>query len=157
MKRTIFAVIALIFTINANCQWYYKKYGVSNLNNLTTEQLQAELKLSKGYTVSGIAISLLGALGIWGGVAIMRNAYDESEWDVGIGHWFGGFFLFMVSISAETVAIVFIALGASRSGEINTILKKIDIKAGLINVPNYKVTPTSRSPVFPGLTLTYNF
>ena len=156
MKRLKLVIFVLLISLNANSQWY-SKYGVNDPNLLTTQQLNDALSDSKSMTGVGGAFSFLGILGIWGGFALMESAYDEPEWDVGVGRWIGGFFLTTISFGLEITGIVFLVTGGTRSSEIKRILNITDVKVGLIGIPGYDKSLKLANPVIPGLALTFHF
>lgn len=157
MKKLIIIVVTLLFSFNANCQWYYKTYGVKSLSMLTNQQLEIELNTAKGYTGGGLICSLLGAVGLWGASAIIDNAYDSPEWETGLARGFGGVILLIISMGVEVTGIIFIITGISRSTEINKLLKTTQLKVGLMNVPANNVLLNTRSILCPGLSVTFNF
>lgn len=157
MKKLVVFMVALLFTVNANCQWYYKEYGVRDLNLLTTQQLEEALRHSGGITAGGGVMSVLGIFGLWGGISLINRAYDEPDWEEGLGYWFGGFFLTMFSVALETGGVMLIIVGAVRTGDIKAVLNRTEVKVGLLNIPNYRFGTEQKNNVFPGITLTCRF
>ena len=82
MKKMMFAFAFVLFVFNANSQWY-QKYGATNINELSKEQLNysmqnAEKKIKTGKTLNFIGISsiLIGSI-----LVVKGNNSDVDSWD----------------------------------------------------------------------------
>jgi hypothetical protein len=78
MKRIFMALLLLtVLLIDVHGQWYYKKYGVADINGLTNSQLE-ESKKESGYNlIVSAGVAGIGGLLIWGGKSTLRRGLDE--------------------------------------------------------------------------------
>jgi hypothetical protein len=78
MKKAalVFAAI-ILFSVNCNCQWYYKKYGVKDINQLSREQLNERLSMNKKIIGLNVCIMIVGTGFIIGGTHLINKANAE--------------------------------------------------------------------------------
>jgi uncharacterized BrkB/YihY/UPF0761 family membrane protein len=157
MKRLFLIMVLALISLGASSQWYYREYGVKDLSLMTSQQLDNAVHGSKSYIKGGLIVCAVSTLGILGGFSVMNNAYDEPEWDVGLGNWLLGFMLTTVSIGSGIVGIVCVSIGSARLSELNDFMKKNKIKTGLVNIPVRGMVPNHGNHFCPGIAITFSF
>ena len=69
---------ALLLSVSGNCQWYNRRYGVNNINQLSREQLNQALKRAQSGVTGGIVLSSVGAAGIGIGAFFIHDANNPA-------------------------------------------------------------------------------
>ena len=59
MKKILFVLVFVLFVFNANSQWY-QKYGVTNINDLSEEQLKYSLHKAETNIKTGKILTFTG-------------------------------------------------------------------------------------------------
>jgi hypothetical protein len=152
MKKVfLIAAVLLLISESCNCQWYNRQYGVSDLNQLSQQQLNGALRKAKSGVVCGSVLSIVSAAGIFGGISIASNAApgDLEAALAGIG-------LAGISVSTEITGLIVLFSHVSRAERIKEIMKKKEIKLGVTNYQNDKMVSGS-SGSFPGFSLAFRF
>ena len=157
MKKLLVVLVFVVFAFNANSQWY-QKYGVTNINDLSEEQLQfslhkaeTNLKTGKILTFTGLGASLVGAIiAANATTGIFNRNIDET-----FNQYAYGSILMLGGMGAMAVGIPFWIVGASRRNQIEVALIKFSYSSYLGNYQppnlNYK------QPITIGLSLKVNF
>ena len=80
MKKIIVGLLLIFIVLSANAQWYTKKFNVSNLNELTKEQLDLALSHANSNIRTGKTLTFTG-LGIFaiGGILFSSGLNDMSH------------------------------------------------------------------------------
>jgi hypothetical protein len=67
MKKVVLIFTAIIFlSLDCNCQWYHRQYGVNNIFQLTPEQFNEALMKAKIGVRHGTIMSTASSIGIVG-------------------------------------------------------------------------------------------
>ena len=158
MKKTFLILAAIMFfSLNVNCQWYYKKYGVKDLNQLTKEQLPEALKLSKMNTgVSTGCAAILGTPLIIIGGHIIHKAKTAKDVDTFLNGAWGIYFL-SVGIVFEITGLILLPVTLKETRKIRNALRNPEIKIGLTDFPRNKVCNASNLIPTPGISVAISF
>ena len=151
MKKAFFFVAAILISASVHCQWYHRQYGVSDLNQLTKEQLNIALKKANGGVTCGTVLSLAGAIGIVGSLIILKDSNKPEN----IGKSFVGLGLLALSIPLELTGLVVLGTHRSRVISIKEAMKNTELKIGLINLREF--TADSFLPATTGLSVSFRF
>lgn len=158
MKKT-FLILAtiMLLSIDGNCQWYYKKYGIKDLNQLSKEQLTEALKLSNiNVGVSIGCLTILGPPLIIGGIHIINKAKTTEDFDTFLNGVWGIYFL-IAGVTFEITGLILLPITLNQSKKIRNTLHNPEIKIGLIDCPqNYIFNCSNISPT-PGISITIHF
>ena len=131
MKKVLLVVTTtLLLSISGNCQWYSRKYGVSDLNQLSQIQLNEALIRAKDGMSSGAVISIISGIGIVGGII---RATRDSPYPGDIWGNITGLLLLAGSIPFEITGLLVRGINRSRAKRIEEVLNKAEIKFGLLN------------------------
>jgi hypothetical protein len=163
MNKIILILAAIILlSVDGNCQnYYYKKYGVKELNQLTQEQLTKELKLNKkavGFSIGALAVGtsfiVLGSYLNKEANKTLTTVEDFEAWPfekvLGI--------VFITSGSAIDLCGLFLLPYSSiKINKIKKLLGNSEVKLGVINSPINKMDNRSNISLTPGISLTINF
>jgi hypothetical protein len=163
MNRVILFFAALIvLSIDGNCQnYYYKKYGVKELNQLTQDQLANELKLNKKAVVFSIGALVVGTSFIILGSYLNNEANKELTTIEDVEAWpfekvLG--IVFITSGSAVDLCGLFLLPYSSiKIDKIKRLLSNSEVKLGFINRATYGMYNRSNMSLTPGISLTVNF
>jgi hypothetical protein len=154
MKKVALIIATIILlSITGNCQWYHRRYGVNDINQLSKEQLNEALRKAKGGArVSGL-VSLIGGVGIISGIVTLSKVKDRED----EGKAYTGVFLTGISIPLEITGLTIWGIHGTRKYNIKNTLKNSDIKVGLINNPSANLLRDSKASLVPGVCLKFNF
>jgi glucose uptake protein GlcU len=160
MKKLFLLISALLLiSVNGNCQWYQKNFGVNDPSLLSQEQLSMAVKKSKDGVATGITLSVIGAIGIIsGGYLFLKDYPDEKYPDQAeIGKKYEGVLLVLVSVPIEIIGLVVLKKNQSRKLEIEEFINNTEIKIGLINAVGEQVFAGSSGDFCPGFSVTIQF
>jgi hypothetical protein len=153
MKKTglIIAVIILL-SVNGNCQWFHRKYGVNDITQLSQEQLnEAYRKAKTGARVGGF-VSVISGVGIISGIIVLNSVEDREDESKA----YTGVFLTGISIPLEITGLTIWGINSTRKKNIKNILNNLDINVGLINIPSANLSRDSKAYLVPGICLKLN-
>ena len=63
----------LLLSEESDCQWYYERYGVKDLQQLSPEQVSDALKFKKSHVNGDIILMGIGVVQIIGGFALINS------------------------------------------------------------------------------------
>jgi hypothetical protein len=159
MKKLLtISFLVIISFINMNGQWYVKKYGVKDINDLSRDQLAASFEESKWNLLTSGGIALMG-----GGIYLISKYGDNSIGEdatffeqllgergkkkLGMAAGFG-----MLAGGAIGVIVY-----AGRKGKISSVIRSNYPSAGLIKFTPTVILNSSSRSFYPGIRLTCNF
>ena len=135
MKEVIVSVI-LVFSLlcSANCQWYHKLCGVSDISNTTVDEFDCLWKKSNNLTKVGKTTCAVGtAFMIAGGITMIAADPCCSS-----GLLLGGYFTVLGGVAINIVGVPIWVVGAERKSKLkesihykNQAVKTIRITPGL--------------------------
>jgi len=157
MKKILFVLVFVLFVFNANSQWY-QKYGVTNINDLSEEQLkyslqkaETNIKTGKILTYTGLGFGIIGIIvGTHATLGIFNNELDKT-----LNEYTAGGALILGGMGAMAVGIPFWIVGTSRRNQVEVALisLKYSSYSGNYQPANLKF----RQPTSIGLSLKVNF
>jgi hypothetical protein len=130
MKKTLFLSILVVLTISLNGQtpWYYRQYGVNNINDLSEEMLKealqdAENKVKTGpiLTFVGIGTTVVGGILYAHAMSFDGTILDELRQ---IGPGTSGVLLMIAGSGIIAIGVPFWIIGADRKNSIEVALVK---------------------------------
>jgi hypothetical protein len=153
--RKVFFVLAAIILISTsgNCQWYSRVYGVNELNQLTTEQLNNALKWTQRNMQTGKIISVIGAVGIIGG-AVEVSVTNNEKYGFAI---LGGIAAILISVPLEITGLTIWGVNSSRKTKIANCLSTTKISLGFINDPTITMLENSDFNLTPAISVAISF
>jgi len=154
MKKLFLILTTLILlSVNGNCQWYNRRYGVNDINQLSEEQLnEALIRTHRGIS-GGSTLSLIGVIGICGGIIEIIATKN-------IGEGFGilaGMGLIIVSVPLEIVGLTKWSINDTRSKSIKEVLRSTELKMGLVNYHERNTFSITQGSLLPCLSITIHF
>jgi len=151
MKRLILLlVLSIVLFTSAKSQWYYEKYGVGSLDDLTKSQLEETL----GNLKSKQHCLLIVMSSITVGAYIMGiTGFGDPN---GIWTYVGASILVLEIISSPVWVSALIVQGV-RISKIKKALVSANLKLGVLTCPVNFYTGTHFNPPAIGLTITFNF
>jgi|OpeIllAssembly_1097287.scaffolds.fasta_scaffold59711_2 hypothetical protein len=154
MKKLFLILTTLILlSVNGNCQWYNRRYGVNDINQLSEEQLnEALIRTHRGIS-GGSTLSLIGVIGICGGIIEIIATKN-------IGEGFGilaGMGLIIVSVPLEIVGLTKWSINDTRSKSIKEVLRSTELKMGLVNYHERNTFSITQGSLLPCLSITIRF
>ena len=153
MKKVIFVIIGIILlSVSSHGQWYSRRYGVSDLNELTQEQLNLALTNVKFEFASGIFLSVVGAAGLYGGIRLNESVHPGDQ-----GRAFTAVFIIGTSIMAEIAGWILLTINITRIDRIKEVMKSKELHLGLMNFQTENMFSDSHISVLPCLSLTIPF
>ena len=159
MKKIILVSSLLIISISTSySQWYVKKYNVTDINFLSSEQLEESLINSKaGLLYSGIVA------GIGGGIFLVAKylPYEQDENSTFLEQLIGekgmnGILIFTgagILIGGSIACIAYLG----RIGRIRSVINRNYSTSGSLKISPTLILPDYTRSYCPGLTVTYNF
>ena len=131
MKKLILIFTILVSFGIANAQWYYTKYGVTNINELTKEQCDLALQqanktisFGKEMTVGGSGVLIIG--GILYGSGLIKIDSSPLFSGKGVIEVVSGAFLIGVGTIITCIGVPLWISGASRKSKIEIALVKFE-------------------------------
>ena len=139
--------------MDGNCQWYHRKYGVTDINQLSKEQLNKALKNAKGGVKFGGFVSVISVAGLIGGIVTLSSINDRED----EGKAYTGVFITGISIPLGIAGLTILGINGSRKNNIKSTLNNLDLKMGMINNPGADLPGNSGVSSVPGILLKFNF
>jgi hypothetical protein len=156
MKKALLIIAAvLMITTTANCQWVQRKYGVNDINMLSTEQLNGALRSAKSRVWTGAFISYFGTTSLFLGLSI-KNPGHSTRGPGGEGRAFKDAFLTMGSV-LELAGLPILLTNCIRKNNIKKALKKTEVNFGLSNYPTYNISNSTDISSVPSISVTIRF
>jgi hypothetical protein len=165
-KAILFITIIVLLSPESNCQWYIKKYGVKDLNQLSQEQLTEASIIKKKQISADIALIGMSPIFIVGGISLVNYALNQlvlvDKLTFFKFHWYGflaiiGRGLVLAGSGIGIYGLVFLPVHLSQRSEINKIIQSTKIKIGLIPYPTNNVFNCSTKSQVPGISITVFF
>jgi hypothetical protein len=159
MKRAfLILTTASLLSVSGNCQWYNRRYGASDINQLTQEQLNEALTWAQNKVTGGHVQSITGAIGIAVGSYLIvhsKKKYPEAN-DITEGGMTGWIFL-AISIPVEIAGLLKWGINGTRVKSIKEVLKSTEIKMGIGNSQRIILGSSPQSSLVPCLSITVRF
>jgi hypothetical protein len=153
MKRIFLIIIsALLLSMISNGQWYNRRYGVSDLNQLSREQLDLALTNANFEFGSGIFMVVVGGIGLYGGIYLAKKAPPGD-----IGGALGGLLITAISVPLEIAGWVILTINLKRIESIKEVMKSRDLRLGLSVYPKENRTRAQVRAVSLSLSLSLCF
>jgi hypothetical protein len=161
MKKT-FLILAtiMLLSVNCNCQWYYKKYGLNGFNQMSQEELSRALRLNKILVVFDIGTLIAGASFTILGSNIIKRA---NEAELSVEGFFDsmnrplGIILLSCGILFDISGIILLPINLTQISKINKVLRDTEIKVGLINCSQNYIINCSHIYPTPGISIAIHF
>ena len=160
MKNVVLILITIVFlSTEGNCQWYYKRYGIRDLSQLTQEQLNKRLKMDKILLACDPAIMIVGTGSIIAGINLINKANSEP---INPGGFFkyprlSGIVFLSSGIVLDISGLLLIPLCLSEMNQIKKALGIQEIRLALINCFTDNMFNYSNGLPAPGISLTIRF
>jgi len=154
MKRLLLiALVAILLSVIGNCQWYNRRYGESDINQLSQEQLNEALIRAKDGMSSGAVISIISGIGIVSGISIAAASNAPEK----VNRAYGGVFLAIGSVPLGLAGATTWAINGTRAKSIKEVLKSTEVKLGLVNYQRSIICSGSQGALLPCLSVTIRF
>lgn len=150
-----------MLTVESNCQWYYEKYGVKDLSQLTKGQLNQRLKLDKNLLFLDAGFFIVGTTFIIVGTHLINEANSESLTVPGV-HDYVNEKLFGVvfktsGIVVDIGALILIPLCLKEMNQIKKVLGNTEVKLGLFKYCPSNMLNNSDGLLIPEILFTVRF
>jgi len=145
-------ISVILFSVSSHSQWYNRRYGVSDLNELSQEQLNLALANAKFEFASGIFLSVVGAAGLYGGIYLSKSAPPGD-----IGRAFTGLIIIGISITSEIAGLITLTTNIKRIERIEQVMRNKELHLGLRIYQKGNMYSGSSKSVLPCLTLNIHF
>lgn len=153
MKKMLLITSVILLTCEiSNCQWYQRKFGVNDINLLSTEQINLALVNCKTGLVFGAVFAIPATIGIIGGLIMLTSDHPEPT-----AKDFEGFAYLVLSLPPEILGLTLLGVYSSRLKSIKEVLKNTEIKIGVINYPPERLFPFSERVIMPGISIKFRF
>jgi hypothetical protein len=158
MKRGFLIIsAAILLSVSGNCQWYNRRYGVSDINQLSLEQLNEALIRAQNGVKGGIVISSIGALGLGVGGYFILHKTMTSEGFQNQNIIFTGIKIVILSIPIEIAGLTILSINNYRKTSIKEVLNSTGLKLGLVNYQQGNIFSTTQGSLLPCLSVTIHF
>ena len=156
-KVALIFLTILLLSEESDCQWYYERYGVKDLQQLSTEQVSDALKFKKSHVNGDIILMGIGVVQIIGGLALI-NSNEGSTVDevfLDIFKTVVGYVFVPLGICLEICGLILLPIHVSQLNKVKDILGNTVVNVGLINCPADKIFNYSSS--IPCISIRFNF
>ena len=151
MKKTLLIITAIILlSTSGNCQWYQKRYGVNDINQLSRDQLNEALSKAKKGTRVGFWLTFGGVAGIISTVAIFKNVEESSSEFIPV-------YLLLGMAPVVITGLEVMSVNSSRKSKIIRTLMNSEISLGFTNIPTGNLYRGSNIFTRPNISVTINF
>jgi len=156
MKKLLFltASVLLLTSAVADCQWYQRRYGVNNINQLTQQQLTESFLRARGGTRAGALISGASAVGIVAGI-IMFKHYSPYPGDIGINVI--GVLVLGGTIPMEITGLTIWGISGTRLQSIRAVMNNTTVSLGIMNSYTEYSGDISGGSMVPCVSVKYTF
>lgn len=141
MKKLLVVIGILIMATAMNAQWYANQYGVTNMNDLTHEQLDLSMQQALKLKKAGVITTVVSTGFVIIGLAMYSRGLDQISTsttyggiDDGADRAYSGAGVFYIGLIGECVGIPLWIAGAQRSNIVKIHLAKFD-QMGNISKP----------------------
>jgi len=131
MKKLTIIAVCLCFALSVNAQWYFNSYNVTNMNELSKEQLNLSLEKANKSIKTGQTLTVIGGIGcVIGGIIYSSGLSDitesttYSEIDNGLNKGMTGIYIMYAGGIMATVGIPIWISGFTRKEQIEIALVK---------------------------------
>jgi hypothetical protein len=155
--KSIFLIITSVFLLvsaGADCQWYQRRYGVNNLNQLTQQQLTESFLRARGGTRAGAMLSGASAIGIVAGIIMFKH---ESPYPGDIETNVIGILVLGGTIPMEITGLTILGVSGTRLQSIRGVMNNTKVNLGVMNYSQYCAAGVSNCPYIPCISITYSF
>ena len=155
MKKVIFIIttVFLLASMSADCQWYQRRYGVNNPNQLTQQQLTESFLRARGGTRAGALLSGASAIGIIAGIIMFKH---ESPYPGDIETNVLGILVLGGTIPMEITGLTIWGISGTRLQSIRAAMNNTKVSLGIMNCFPYNISGTANSYSIPCISITYN-
>ena len=156
MKKLLFLTASVLLLTSAvvDCQWYQRRYGVNNINQLTQQQLTESFLRARGGARAGALISGVSAVGIVTGIIMLKHNSPYSG-DIGINVI--GVLVLGGTIPMEITGLTIWVISGTRLQSIRAVMNNTEVSLGIMNCSPYYVSGIAKSSSIPCISITYNF
>ena len=147
MKKTLLFIIFITLFVNAtNAQWYYRKCGVTDINNCTVEEFECLWSKSNNTVGAGIGMSIIGF-----GAIVVANGMTSGFLD------FTPAILGLTGFILVSVGIPVMITGTVRTGKLKKSVNYDNLNLGSLSLsPTINVNQFNNSQYY-GLSISFNF
>jgi hypothetical protein len=157
MKRTFLIIVAvLLITANGNCQWYQRKYGVNDINQLSQQQINESLRKAKVRAWTGAYISCIGVITLSSGISMKYAPKDLHGSQLQEQQISKVAFLTLGSVLTP-VGLTMLFKNCSRMKAIKKTMKNTEISLGVTNCPTDNMFNSSNIYAIPTISVAINF
>ena len=138
MKKIIIilATTFLLVSEGAYCQWYQRRYGVNDINQLTQQQLTESFLRVRGGTRAGAILSGASAIGIIAGIIMFKH---ESPYAGDIGINVIGVLVLGGTIPMEITGLTIWGVYGTRLQSLRAVMNNTKISLGIMNHSPYNI------------------
>jgi hypothetical protein len=160
-KVVLFLAVIILLSVESNCQWYYKKYGVKDLNQLSQEQLNKRLRINKKLIGFNVGVMIVGTTFIIAGTHLINKANAEELSVEGFYNYprekTMGIVFLSSGIICDICGLILLPLNLTEINKIKKVLGNPEIKLGLISCPTNNIINHSNISLIPGISLAIQF
>lgn len=149
MKKLLTCIFLVLFAVNVNAQWYQRLYGVTNINELSEQQLNLAMQLANQKIKTGKTVTLIG-LGsfIVGGILVTDGMiFSWNDIDKGLSEAAAGLLIASGGIITAAIGTTIWITGSNRKSSIEVALTRF----------NTSFLDPFKPPKITGMSLTLNF
>lgn len=151
-KLLLITTSTILFSVICTGQWYSRRYGVNDLNQLSGEQLDLALTNATFEFGSGIFMVVAGGIGLYGGIYLAQKAPPGD-----IGGALGGLLITAISVPLEIAGWVILTINLKRISSIKEVMRSRDLQLGVSCFQIGNRFPDNQISLVPGLSLTIHF
>ncbi len=152
MKKTFLIISLILLSESVYSQWHSRRYGVSDLNQLTFEQLDLALTNAKFEFGSGIFMVIVGGAGLYGGIYLAQKAPPGDT-----GTALTGLLITAISVPSEIAGWIILTTNLKRIESIKEVMRNRDLHLGLSIYPEENICSGSQTSLVPCLSLIIHF
>jgi len=156
MKKIIFFVASalLLLSESANCQWYQRRYGADNINQLSEQQLTEAFLRSRGAVRAGTLVSVASAIGIVAGAIMFTH---DSPYPGDIERNVFGVLVLAATIPMEITGLTILGISYPRLQSIKTVMNNTNVRLGVLNFSQYNAFRDPECSAIPCVSVTLRF
>jgi hypothetical protein len=132
MNKFFFLTVSVILLTSAiaDCQWYQRRYGVNDINQLNQQQLTESFLRARGGARAGALVSGVGAIGIVTGIILVNH---ESPYSGDIVPNVMGIMILAGTIPMEITGLTILGVSGTRLQSIRAVMNKTQVSLGIMN------------------------
>jgi hypothetical protein len=156
MNKLFFITVSMLLLASAvaDCQWYQRRYGVSDINQLTQQQMTESFLRARGGTRAGALISGASAIGIVAGIIMFKH---ESPYPGDIGTNVIGILVLGGTIPMEITGLTIWGISGTRLQSIKAVMNNAKVSLGVMNLSPHNSSGVSNCNSIPCISIKYNF